>query len=67
MLAIGAAARDLAVHLASYSPPDKLFSTVRKAGKKDREMLAALQKPIFRLNGPKRLKLEWSRRNRRST
>ncbi|MGD6855096.1 GNAT family N-acetyltransferase [Bacillus infantis] len=47
MLAIGAAARDLAVHLASYSPPDKLFSTVRKAGKKDREMLAAFAEAHF--------------------
>lgn len=47
MLAIGAAARDLAVHLATYSPPDKLYTTVRRAGKKDREMLAAFTEDNF--------------------
>ncbi|MGD6843655.1 GNAT family N-acetyltransferase [Bacillus infantis] len=47
MLAIGAAARDLAVHLASYSPPDKLYSTVRRAGQKDREILAEFTEDNF--------------------
>ncbi|RYI26997.1 GNAT family N-acetyltransferase [Bacillus infantis] len=47
MLAIGAAARDLAVHLASYSPPDKLYTTVRRAGKKNREMLAEFTEDNF--------------------
>jgi N-acetylglutamate synthase-like GNAT family acetyltransferase len=47
MLAIGAAARDLITHLAPYSPPDSLLLTVRRAEKRDEEMLEAFVEANF--------------------
>jgi N-acetylglutamate synthase-like GNAT family acetyltransferase len=47
MLAIGAAARDLAAHLAPYSPPVKQFPMVRRAEKRDKEILCAFVEENF--------------------